>query len=67
MATQPPEKPRVKLIGEDGNAFAIIGRVRGALRKAGQQDRASEFAKRALESHSYDAVLQLAMEYCEVY
>ena len=29
------QKPTVKLIGEDGNAFAILGRVRKALRKAG--------------------------------
>lgn len=26
---------KVKLVGEDGNAFAIIGRVRQAMRRAG--------------------------------
>ena len=29
------EKPKIKLVGEDGNAFFIMGRVAGALKKAG--------------------------------
>jgi hypothetical protein len=59
-------KPSCKLIGEDGNVFSIIGRVRDALRKAGQDDRAREFVERAFRSGSYDAVLQLCLEYVEV-
>jgi hypothetical protein len=55
-----------KLIGEDGNVFSIIGRVRRALTAAGQEDRAREFVEKALRSTSYDAVLQLCLEYVEV-
>ena len=33
--TGPKEKPNVKLIDTNGNAFVIIGRVRKALLKAG--------------------------------
>jgi hypothetical protein len=61
-----PAKPSCKLIGEDGNVFSIIGRVRRALTADGQEDRAREFVERAYRSESYDAVLQLCMEYVEV-
>jgi hypothetical protein len=58
-----PAKPRCKLVGEDGNVFSIIGRVRQALTEAGQEDRAREFVEKAFRSSSYDAVLQLCLEY----
>jgi len=59
-------KPICKLVGTDGNVFAIIGRVREALRRAGQAERASEFVKRSFRAGSYDEVLRLCMEYVEV-
>ena len=31
----PETKPTVKLIGHDGNAFSITGRVKQALKRAG--------------------------------
>lgn len=58
--------PKCKLVGTDGNVFSIIGRVSQALQRAGQRDKATEFQKRAFESHSYDAVLTLCHEYVEV-
>jgi hypothetical protein len=61
-----PIKPPCNLIGEDGNVFSIIGRVRRALTAAGQEDRAREFVEKAFRSTSYDAVLQLCLEYVEV-
>ena len=36
-------KPTVKLVGEDGNVFNIIGRVSNALKKAGLLEQAKEF------------------------
>jgi hypothetical protein len=60
------KKPSVKLTGQDGNVFLIIGRVSGALKKAGQPDQAKEFTDKAFASGSYDEVLQLAMTYCDV-
>lgn len=60
------EKPVVQLSGEDGNVFSIIGRVSKALKRAGQADKAKEFSEKAMNSESYDAVLQLCFDYVEV-
>lgn len=62
----PKTEISVKLIGEDGNVFLIIGKVSSALKRAGHADLAKEFSNKALESHSYDAVLQLVMEYVNI-
>jgi hypothetical protein len=56
----------VQLSGEDGNVFSIIGRCGKALKNAGQIDKAKEFSAKAMKSDSYDEVLRLAMEYCDV-
>jgi hypothetical protein len=58
-------KIKVKLVGTDGNAFAIIGKVREALKKGGHADLASEFTKEAM-SGDYDHVLQTCFEYVDV-
>ena len=60
------EKPRCKLIGEDGNVFNVIGRVRRALLDAGHDDEAREFVERAFRCGSYDEVLQLVLEHVDV-
>ena len=56
----------VKLTGEDGNAMNIMGKVAGAIRKAGasQADIAS-FYEEAM-SGDYDNVLQTAMRWVNV-
>jgi len=59
-------KPVVKLLGADGNAFNVIGLTSRALRRAGLQLEAIDFTARAFSAHSYDEVLRLVMEYCEV-
>ncbi len=64
-ASQAP-KPACRLVGTDGNVFAIIGRVQKALKKAGLECRASEFARRAFAATSYDEVLTLCMDYVDV-
>lgn len=56
------KKPRCKLVGEDGNVFNVIGRVRRALLNAGQDDQAREFVERAFRCGSYDEVLQLVLQ-----
>ena len=61
-----PEKPACKLVGTDGNVFAIIGTVRRALRRAGQDTRATEFVQKAFGAKSYDEVLGLCHEYVDV-
>lgn len=60
------EKPPVKLTGEDGNVFSIIGRVSKALKRAGLPERAAEFQKRAFAAKSYDEVLAMTFEYVDV-
>ena len=44
-----PEYPHVKvaMVGQDGNAFAIIGRVNHALRAAGEEVAVAEFTDAA--------------------
>jgi len=59
-------KPKVKLSGEDGNVYCIIAKVRKALRNAGQTEQVEAFTAAVKAAESYDAVLQLAMQYCDV-
>lgn len=59
-------KPECQLTGEDGNVFAIIGRVSKALKRDGQPERAKEFCDKATSQKSYDDVLNLCHEYVEV-
>ena len=59
-------KPKCKLIGTDGNVFALAGRVGSALKKAGMHDQAKEFYERLSKCESYDKALQLMMKYVEV-
>lgn len=56
----------VKLIGEDGNAFAILARVRKALIRGGRRDLVEQFTKEAT-SGDYNHLLCTVMEYVRVY
>jgi hypothetical protein len=58
-------KPRCKLVGTDGNVFAIIGHVAKALKADGQKDRAREWTECAMSQKSYSDVLALVFEYVE--
>lgn len=59
-------KPVCKLIGEDGNAFSVIGNVSRCLKRNGLHEQAKEFTEKAFKSESYDALLGLVFEYVEV-
>jgi hypothetical protein len=61
-----PFRPQVRLIGEDGNVFSIIGLTARALREAGLEQAAVEFTNAAFGCDSYDSVLRLVMRYVEV-
>ena len=59
-------RPTVQLTGEDGNAFAILGRVQKALRRAGASE---EYCKQFMveaTSGDYDHLLATVMQYVEV-
>ena len=63
---EPLNKPTVILIEEDGNAFAIMGSVKKALRRAGADQ---EYIDRYLSeatSGDYDHLLVVSMEYVNV-
>jgi hypothetical protein len=56
----------VKLIGEDGNAFAVLGAVQRALRDAGiPRDEVEEFVAEAT-SGDYDHLLEVVLATVEV-
>ncbi|RZB34871.1 MAG: hypothetical protein SRB1_00639 [Desulfobacteraceae bacterium Eth-SRB1] len=62
----PDERPVVKLVGEDGNAFAVMGKVRKALRKAGaDQEYIDSFIDKSMAG-DYNHLLGVAMEYADV-
>ena len=66
-------KPRVRLIGTDGNAFAIMGSVRKAMREYQRVDpnyNAAAMFKEyqmAATQGDYDKLLQVTMSWCEIY
>tara|TARA_R110001583_G_scaffold183718_1_gene342470 strand:+ start:297 stop:485 length:189 start_codon:yes stop_codon:yes gene_type:complete len=61
------EKPTVKLTGEDGNAFAIMGTVAKALQKAGfSQEHIAKYYEDS-SSGDYDNLIRVAMKYANVY
>lgn len=49
----------VKLIGTDGNVFAIVGTVCRALENDGRAEYAKEFVAKVENCGSYDEVLRL--------
>ena len=57
------QKPTVS-IGIDGNAFAVMGAVTKALKKAGQDDKVEEYRTKAM-SGDYDNLLRVSMDYVE--
>ena len=64
-----PEKnslrPKMQLIGQDGNIFAIMGRASRLLKNAGQSDKAKEMCDRVTASKNYSEALSIVSEYVE--
>jgi len=52
-----------KLVGENGNVFAILGRASRALKRACRRGDAAEMRARALRANSYDEALAIVCEY----
>ena len=61
----PKTNIKVKLVGEDGNAFAILGVVKTALIKGGFPELADQYIKEAT-AKDYSNLLCVVMEYVEV-
>ena len=62
-----PEKnslrPKMQLIGQDGNIFAIMGRASRLLTDYGQADKAKEMRDRVMSCDSYQKALNIVSEY----
>ena len=57
--------PKMKLLGEDGNIFAIMGRASRLLKDIGQSDKAKEMCDRVISCDSYQKALNIISEYVE--
>ena len=62
---QMTQRPKMKLLGEDSNIFAIMGRASLLLKNAGQSDKAKEMCDRVTASQSYSEALNIVSEYVE--
>jgi len=59
-------KPKLKLVGFDGNAFSILGRAKQVAQKAGwTKEEIDAFLKKAM-SKDYDNLLRVCMEKFDV-
>jgi hypothetical protein len=57
---------KVKLVGTDGNAFAVLGKISAALKKAGvPKDERDEFFNEAM-SGDYNHLIGTAMQWVDV-
>jgi len=59
-------KPVVRLVGEDGNAFAIMARCRRAALAAGWPRERVDAALDEMRAGDYDHLLQVAMKHFDV-
>jgi len=57
----------VELIGQDGNAFLILGKVQKALREGGVSDEEVKQYYEEATSGDYNHLLRTTMEWVEVY
>ena len=58
-------KPMIKLVGEDGNIFSIMGRTSKALKRAGLRAEAAAYTERVTRCGSYDEALMITLEYVD--
>jgi len=62
----PEERPVVKLIGSNGNAFAVMGKIKQALKKSGaDKEYIDQYISEAM-SGNYDNLLVVSMEYVDI-
>jgi len=59
------QKVEMRLVGEDGNAFAILGRFQKAARRAGWTEEAIRAVMDEATSGDYDHLLATILEHVE--
>jgi len=58
-------KPKLNIVGKDGNAFSILGKAEKALKRAGKNDEITKFMDEAM-SGDYNHLLATVMKYFDV-
>ena len=58
-------RPKMQLLGYDGNIFAIVGRASRLLKSSGQGEKAKEMRDRVMSCDSYQKALGIVSEYVE--
>jgi hypothetical protein len=58
-------RPEVELVGEDGNAFAILGRVQDALKSAGNDKSVVDAYLEQAMSGDYDHLLAVTLAFID--
>lgn len=64
--TLPTNKPKVELIGRDGNAFAVMGACKKAAQRAGWTNEQQEALLAEMMDGDYDHLLATALKYFTV-
>lgn len=59
------EKPECRLVGTDGNVFALAGKAANSLKGIQQYDKAKEMINRIFKSGSYDEALLIITDYVD--
>lgn len=61
----PPQKPKMKLMGHDGNIFSIMGRASFLLQMAGMNTENKEMVDRVTSCGDYHKALNIISEYVD--
>lgn len=64
-APQAVKKPKMDLLGQDGNVFAILGRASRLLKSAGMKAQSEEMFRRVTSCGDYNEALHIISEYVE--
>lgn len=65
IAEPEQKKPSMRLEGQDGNIFSILGQASRLLKDVGQKDQADEMFRRVTSSGSYEEALYIISEYVD--
>ena len=58
-------KPKVQLVGQNGNVFNLLGICTRALKRADQDEEAKQLQSRVMSCHSYNDALAIMLEYVD--
>ena len=60
-----PQKPKMELLGHDGNIFSLMGTASQLLQRAGMAEQNKEMIERVTSCGDYDKALNIISEYVE--